>query len=257
MSRRAGSEGFLALFGTPTGAAVLAAVGLVGAVVQALSDETAAAIVTAAILLLLTALAVYALWVNAAFDGPYRILQSATTWDLKNPDGSEAEATKRLTVRFNYRTKLLPETASTDTGVDPFREFSAEHGRQVGDAIQSANEWHAVILLHHEAQRGDKRELVSKRVMRDQFPRQHGEWIEMTHSQRGKTTVTILWPPSRPPLRPTLWSSRTDRTVSIADELVDQGGRMTYVLNKRARRGERHRIQWDWAEPRPDSEPSA
>lgn len=250
MMSRGTSEGLQSVFASPTTGVALGVLGFVSAVLAVTADETALALVTAAVLVGLTALTVYGLRVNAAFDGPYRILESETTWDLRDPDGSEAEASKTQTVRFNYKTAVVQDTASTDTGDDPFAENSANHGDKLGHTIQRGNEYHAIIALHKEGQRGDEATLVSRRIVRDHFPKKHGEWIEITQSQRGETALTVMFPGKRPPHNVRIRSSRKDRTTDAGRDLRQEAGRMVYRLSKRKmKRGERYLITWDW-EPR-------
>jgi hypothetical protein len=234
------------LLASPITGAALGVVGLVSTVIAALSDATAAAVVTACIFVALTAVVLFALSVNAAFDGPYRIRVSEIEWDLRDPDASEAVCTKRQTVKFNYKTPVVQDTATNDTGVDPFAGYVCEHGTLIATFPRGADH-HAIIALTIEAQRDDERVLVSRRTVHDQFPKERGEWIELTQSQRGRTSLTVLWPSSRPPHKPRLWSSRPDREREIDGEVVTEGGRKVYRLKKRRmKRGEVYRISWDW-----------
>ena len=88
---------------------------LISGVIAALADETAAAIVAASLLAVLAALVVIS-WITAArYDGPYEVLSEEHSWDLQDPDGSTAVATKRLDVRFNYRTLVIADSAWGDS----------------------------------------------------------------------------------------------------------------------------------------------
>ncbi len=200
MRSRAAFEG-LGIFASPTAGVALGAVGFLSAVLTVLTDATAAAIASAAALLAVTALAVYALRVNAAFDGPYRVLESETIWDLQDPDASKAIATKRQNVRFNYKTYVAQDTATTDTGGDPFAGYSADHGVLI-TTFQVGAAHHALIKLHAEGQRGDEARFVSHRPLHNQFPKDHDEWIEIEQSQRGKTALVVMFPSNRPPHNP-------------------------------------------------------
>jgi hypothetical protein len=243
--RRGLTEGLKSALTSPIAAASLGLLGFASAVIGALADEAAAAITAAAVLVALTALLIYALRVKAAFDGPYKVLESETLWDLRDPDGSVAVMTKTQRVRFYYSTPVMSDRAWNDTGCDPFRDYSADHGTKVGTTINHGSEYHAIIQLYSQAERGDDRTLASYRTERDQFPKPHDEWIELKQSQRGPSAMTVIFPTHRPPHNVRLWRSKHNRTVEL--NLPTEGGRKVYRLPKvEMAPGEQYILKWDW-----------
>lgn len=247
MRRHALSEATSTALGSTGASTTLGGIGFVTALLALATDETAALIGSAALLLLFSAIVVYVLHVNAAFDGPYHVLSSRTTWDLRDRHGSAAEAIKEQKVRFNYKTPVVQDTATSDApAADPFAEYEAEHGELLG-VTRRGEEFHAVIALRVPAQRGDEMTLVSRRTVRDQFPRDRGEWIEIIQSQKGHTELVVLFPPEHSPSNLRLWHSKTDTTRNVGDDATKEGGRVAFRLaTRRMRAGERYRLEWDW-----------
>lgn len=244
--RRGLQEGLRAALASPWAPLALGLTGFASAVVSALADPNAAAITTAVVLVALTALVVYALHVEAAFDGPFKVLESEIIWDLTGPCGRELVVTKRQQVRFYYRTPVVTDRAWNDTASDPFSEYDAEHGEKVGSTTQHGSDYEVIVQLHHAAQRGDKRELVGYRRQRDQFPKPHDEWIELRQTQRGHlSALTVLFPEETPPHNVRLWHARDDRTVDV--DLPEEQGRKIYRLRGvDIKRNDQYILKWDW-----------
>lgn len=253
--RRGFHEALQATVASPVAAIGLGLLGFCSAVISALADTTAAAITAAAVLVALTALLVYALRVEAAFDGPYKVLASETTWDLQDPDADTVVVTKRQQVRFYYQTPVVSDSAWNDTACDPFSDYNAEHGEKVGPTVRHGAEHHAIIQLHTPAQRGDERELVSYRTERDQFPKPHDEWVELRQTQHGPSALTVLFPAQKPPRNVRIWRSRHNRTDHV--ELPEEQGRKVYRLPSIAMKpGDQCILKWDW-EPRRRTAPGS
>lgn len=232
---------------SPRTAVALGVLGFASAALTAVADAASAAIVTAAVLVLLTALLVHSLRVESAFDGPFKILDSVTEWDLRGPRGSLAYVTKTQKVRFYYRTPVVSDRAWNDTAADPFADYQADHGIKVGTSSQGKDRY-VIVQLHQPAERGQERTLVSYRTERNQFPRPHDEWVELQQSQRGPTAMTVIFPKDHPPFNVRLESSRDQRTIEL--ELPSEGDRKIYRLQKvDMMPREKYILHWDW-EPR-------
>ena len=254
------SEGLRTTFASPVAAMVLGVLGFASAAVAAFADATAAALVSAAVLVLLTALLVHALRVESAFDGPFKVLDSLTEWDLRDPRGALAYVKKTQRVRFYYRTPVVSDTAWNDTASDPFSDYRADHGVKIGTANQGKDR-HVIVQLHQPAERGDERTLVSIRKEHDQFPKMHDEWVELQQTQRGPSAMTVMFPRNSPPCNVRLYSSRDQRTID--KELPTEAHRKVFRLEKvDMKPDEKYILQWDW-EPRigardmPDDEGNA
>src|SRR5690349_814105 len=101
-SARAVGEALDLALARPRGAAAIALVSLIAALIAATVNVVAAALVVATLFVVLVALAGYAIRQRSLFEGPYQVLEDHTTWDLQDPDAATAVVTKRLRVRFNY-----------------------------------------------------------------------------------------------------------------------------------------------------------
>jgi hypothetical protein len=241
--------------GSPLAGAILGAVGFVTAVISALSNAVAAAIATAALLAVVAVLLIRAQRLEAAFDGPYKILECDVTWDLGKDDASEALATRRHKVRFYVRTSVVSIRATNTSGNDPFAEFKADYGVKIGPTKTRGNEWrHAVIWLHKEAEPAYKPvTLTHEYTERDAFPDLHDEWIRLDGTQHGPSSLTVRFPRARPPLNVRLrrtHNGHDQETDVAAEDLRDEGDRKVYRLSKpKMKPGEEYRLIWDW-EPR-------
>ena len=254
------TEALKAHAASPMGGVVLGAVGFITAVISALSDETAAAIATAAMLAIVAGLLIRSQRLEAAFDGPYKILECEVTWDLRD-DARTAFATRRQRVRFYVRTSVVSIRATNTSGRDPFAEFKADYGVRIGPTKSRGDEWrHAVLWLHREAKPAT--EPVTLRhewVERDAFPEPQDEFVRLDGTQHGPSKLTVMFPPGRDPLNVRLRRSHngheheTDVQPDHPDQgshLTDQGGRMVFTLARpKIKPGEEYRLIWDW-EPR-------
>lgn len=245
--RRGFSEGLRTTLASPIAAAILGVLGFASAVISALADTASAAVVASVVLVMLTAYLVHALRVESAFDGPYKVLDSVTDWDLRDPRGYVAHVTKTQLVRFYYRTPVVSDKAWNDTGCDPFLDYQADHGFKVGRTITHGKEKHVIVQLYSAGERGQERRLVSYRTERQQFPEPYDEWIELEQSQRGPSALTVMFPLNSPPHNVRLFRSRNNTTVDL--ELPTEQDRKVYRLPKvHMRPGEKYILQWDWEE---------
>jgi hypothetical protein len=240
---------------SPVFNAAVGVAGLVLAVVSLLSSTLVIGIALIAVVVILAALAVLAVRAEAAFDGPYRLLDSETRWDLGDPDAKSTLVSRRQEVKFNYRTWVVPVTAYNDTGYDCLATIKAKYGSLHGDTKVLDGWHHAVIWLHKESEPGKHDVLEHEYTEVDCFTRPQGESIAIDGTQRGKSSLLVVFPQARPPLNVTCYRTykgRRREKRSLLKEIRDFAGRKAYRISRRRMKlGETYIVEWDWEEPKP------
>ncbi len=248
-------EAFGVIFGNAAGVAI-ALFGLAGIFVGTFIDPIAGAVASAALLVALVAVFVFALRQRALFTGPYRVLDETITWEFVDQHGNEASLTKLQKVRFNYLAIALIELASGDG--DLFAEFSCDYGSVIkGNSVPIADgkgvlsidgEKGVLILLSPQRTRDEVATLESKRTIRGGFTEPH-QWISHRSAVPSEKTQLILQFPSGHKVNdvriagPRGYGSRPAR----AEELKQEGARQILRLKPRAYRANQSiKITWRW-----------
>lgn len=180
---------------------------------------------------------------------PYKLLSHTSVWDFADESGATCYHRRRSEVRFRVPRTLLTERGS---GVgSQFEGFRAGYG-SLADIKILGDEHVAAVLLDHPADRGDHRDLVSVRTLRNSFTSTH-EWVALDASQSGKSTLEVRFPAQRRPrdirLTRTTITKRGNRQRSqpvddFSLDLVD--GRTLFRYSRRMRRGQTYLLTWTW-----------
>ena len=174
-------------------AALLTALcGLAGIVIGIAIDPVAAAIASAALLVGLVSLFVFALRQRSLYRGPYRILDETIVWQLVDPEGKQVFVSKRQLVRFNYLVIAHIELASGDG--DIFADFDCNFG-EVIQRFPRGGEEGLLIALRPERTRDEEIEITSRREIRDGFEGAD-QWITNRFAATSKKSEFIVeFPP--------------------------------------------------------------
>jgi hypothetical protein len=216
--------------------------------VAALADQAAAAIVAAAGIALLVGLTVVSGLTHAHYEGPYEVLEEEHRWDLQEPDAAIAVYTKRLRVRFNYRTIAVIDNAWGESA-DLFAEYECRPGTLVSTRRDGPREY-AIIALPVLRQKGDEETLELDRTVRNEF-QEAQQWIEVEFANKSRRAVLeAIFPASRVPSNLQKGLGRRDsmRTKQLAsDEHLNQAGRVRVRIEvNRPKRHQLLRSTWDW-----------
>jgi hypothetical protein len=247
-------EAFDIIVGNPAGIAI-AFLSLAGVLVGAYIDPVAGAIATAALLVALVAVFVFALRQRYLFAGPYRVLEETHTWEFEDPGGRTAKLIKSQKVRFNYLAISHIEMASGDGSL--FADFNCSYGHVVKDdgipngedgVLKIADERGVLILLDPQRARGEEVVLKSTRTVINGFTGEE-EWIEhQVVVPSKKTTLKILFPSGAQVENvrikgPTGYGERSPKK----NELSEDGSRLTLTIGPRPYRGnEAVKVRWRW-----------
>lgn len=186
--------------GNAAGIAV-ALLSLAGVVVGTFIDPVAGAIATAALLVALVAVFVFALRQHALFTGPYRVLEETLTWEFEDSGGHKATLIKNQKVRFNYLAIAHIELASGDGEL--FADFDCSFGHLVKDGglpkankdgvLKIADKYGVLILLEQQRVRDEEVTLESTRTVIDGFT-EKDEWIVHEAACRAKVDAEGPFP---------------------------------------------------------------
>lgn len=219
--------------------------GLAGIVIATVIDPVAAAIASAALIVALVAVFVFALRQRSLYAGPYRIIDETIVWRLPTADGSKAFLNKRQQVRFNHLAIAHIELASGDG--DIFASFTCNYGTEI-ERFPRDGEEGLLIMLKPERSRDEEFELVSQREIRDGFAGTD-QWITNRFSAASKRTELIVEFPDDCEVcnvriaGPTGHGSRP----ASEQELRKEGVRSVLRLKPRAyRENQVVKITWSW-----------
>lgn len=234
----------------------ITALSVIGVVAGAYIDPVAGAIATAALLVALVAVFVFALKQRALFTGPYRVLEETVTWEFEDSGGHKAKLIKNQKVRFNYLAIAHIELASGDGNL--FAEFDCSFGHPVGDSdlpnadkngvLKIANNFGVLILLDPQMARDEEVTLESTRTVIDGF-KDKDEWIvHQAAVPSKKTTLKILFPAETAVENvriegPKGHGERSPRK----NELRKEGSRYAVSIGPRSyKAGQSVRVRWRW-----------
>lgn len=226
-------------------AVVVALCGLAGIVVATLINPVAAAVASAALLVGVVAILIFALRQRALFAGPYRVLDETITWEFVANDGRKAYLSKRQQVRFNYLVIAHTELASGDGEL--FAEFTCNYGSVIAP-FSRAGEEGVLIQMKPERTRDEECELTSRREIRDGFvgPEQ---WITHRSSMPSKRSELIVQFPNDCQIRDVRISGPSGHGSRPADrgELRTEGAKQVLRLKaRRYRANQSVKVTWSW-----------
>jgi hypothetical protein len=237
-------DGLGVVFGSAAGV-VIALCGLAGVVVATLIDPAAAAVASAALLVGIVAILVYALRQRTLFAGPYQVLDETIVWEFTAADGHEAFHSKRQRVRFNYLVVAHIELAHGDG--DLFAEFECDYGSFIRRFSRDEEDG-VLVQLKPERTRGEEVEINSRRKITDGFigPEQWVTQLASVPSRRSELIVQFPQGASVSDVRitgPTRHGSRPARS----SELRAEGARQVLRLKpRRYRANQRVKVTWRW-----------
>ncbi|MFL5871846.1 MAG: hypothetical protein ACJ75T_00020 [Solirubrobacterales bacterium] len=248
-------EAFDIVVGNPAGIAV-ALLSFAGVVVGTFVDPVAGAIATAALLVALVAVFIFALRQRALFTGPYRVLEETLTWEFEDSDGHKAKLIKNQKVRFNYLAIAHIELASGDGEL--FADFQCSFGHPVRDGkLPNANEdgvlkiadnSGVLILLDPRMARDEEATLESTRTVIDGF-KGRDEWIvHQAAVPSKKTTLKVLFPSGRTVEHVRIEGPRAhSERAPKKSELMQEGSRYVLSIGPRSyKAGQSVKVRWRW-----------
>jgi hypothetical protein len=196
--------------------------------------------------------------VNAIHSGnPYSVLLHETTWDLSEPDGSLAFATRLKKIRIDQNNVFALYDFA---GGDGERETEYSPGKAVTEFI-GEGKMYRLIALGRIYYRGERLDFTAKRTVRDGFLAAHEAVTVDTRDATERMRLKILWPPGRPPTALRLGRATPSHEWKNDDVLADvktEDDRAMYqveILNPE--KGGTTSIEWDWdppPAPLPDSD---
>jgi hypothetical protein len=224
---------------------VIAACGLAGILVATTIDPIAAAIASAALLVAIVAVFIFALRQRALFAGPYRVLDETITWEFVANDGHQAYVTKHQQVRFNYLVVAHTELASGDGSL--FASFTCNYGKVISP-FPRAGEEGILIQMTPERTRDEESVLTSRREILDGFIGTE-QWITHRSSMPSKRTELIMQFPNGCKIenvRISGPSGHGSRPAS-SDELRTEGTKHVLRLKpRRYRANQSITVTWTW-----------
>jgi hypothetical protein len=241
--------------GNPAGIAV-ALLSLAGVVVGTFIDPVAGAIATAALLVALVAVFVFALRQRALFTGPYRVLEETLTWEFEDAGGRKAKLIKNQKVRFNYLAIAHIELASGDGEL--FADFDCSFGHLVKDSelpnadedgvLKIANKYGVLVLFEPQRVRDEEVTLESTRTVIDGF-KGEDEWIVHEAAVPSKkTTLKVLFPSEATVEHVRIKGPKGhDERAPKKSELKQEGSRYALSIGPRSyQAGQSVRVRWRW-----------
>lgn len=238
-------QAFALVFGNAAGA-LIAICGLAGVVVATVIDPIAAAVASAALLVALVAVLIFALRQRSLLTGPYRVLDETVTWEIAAADGSRVFRSIRQRVRFNYLVIAHVELASGDG--DLFASFECNYGSSLKRFSRAGEEGILIELSPERTPHDGEVELTSRREIRDGFLGAD-EWVAHKASLPSRRTEFILTFPAGREVRnvriigPTGHGSRPAKN----DELRSEGSRQVLRLKpRRYRANQSVKVTWSW-----------
>jgi hypothetical protein len=219
--------------------------GLAGIVVATSIDPVAAAIASAALLVAIVAILIFALRQRALFAGPYRVLDETITWEFLANDGRETYVSKHQKVRFNYLVVVHTELASGDGNL--FAKFECNYGKTIGPFWRAGEEG-ILIQMTPERTRDEEFVLTSKREILDGF-RGAEQWITHRASMPSKRTELIIQFPNGCEVKDVRISGPSGHGSRPAskDELRTEGTKQVLRLKpRRYRANQSTTVTWTW-----------
>lgn len=232
------------IFGSAAGV-VIAVCGLAGIFVATTIDPVAAAVASAALLVAIVAILVFALRQRALFAGPYRVLDETITGEFLANDGHKTYVSKRQQVRFNYLVVVHTELASGDG--DLFANFECNYGKKIGP-FSRAGEEGILIQMTPERTREEEFVLTSRREILDGFIGAE-QWITHRSSMPSERTELIIQFPNGCQVKDVRISGPSGHGSRPAskDELRTEGTKQVLRLKpRRYRANQSITVTWTW-----------
>jgi hypothetical protein len=208
-------------------------------------DPVAAAVASAAMLVALVAVFIFALRQRSLYAGPYRIIEETIIWRLADANGRQAFLSKRQHVRFNHLAIAHIELASGDG--ERFASFICNYGTEIKRFPRDGEEG-LLIALKPERTRDEEVEMTSQREIHDGFigPDQ---WITCRFSAASKRTELVVEFPDDCQVRDVRVVGPTGHGSRPANdrELRTEGRRQVLRLKPRAyRENQAVKVTWSW-----------
>jgi tetratricopeptide (TPR) repeat protein len=231
----------------------LIVVGAAGAVLATLLSGDSAerfGIVAAVLILAAVAFLSYSRLRRSSRSRGYEVLEQHHEFDIARPDGSLVIHRKRLRLRYLNEVISIVDYAWGDG--DLFARYSCSPGRVVDRFVSEGELW-VLISLGAPRKRGDEEEITLQRTIKDGFMGAQ-EWVDVEALESRRITVSVVFPPGRPPLRAKFTRragdlfrrpSERDQPL-VADEVV---GERHYVKAevRNPPREARFRLGWEWS----------
>lgn len=233
----------LGVLGSQRTAVAVGLLGLITSLLTALVSPIAGAI---AVLLLtglfLTVLA-FALQARTLYEGPYRVFEDRTVWDLADRSGEVATVTRSVDVEWNYPCYTNTEKAAGDGNL--FAEFECNYGTKIHEFTRG-DEHRALILLDYPATRGKKQFLESTRVSRGSFLGSD-EWASLTVDKPSDASeLTVIFPADRLPRQTRLkLGNGAEQEIELMPVDGSTRKKLSYRLRK-SRVGDEIEFSWSW-----------
>jgi len=195
--------------------------------------------------------------VNAIQSGnPYSVLSHETTWDIAKADGSLVVATRVKKIRIDQNNVFALYDFSTGDGD---REIEYSPGKCVSTFTGHGGKGYDLIDLGRIYNRGERIDFKVTRRVRNGFLAPRELVAVDTRDATERMTLTILWPPDRPPTSLTLSRGTPSNDWKNEDVLKElkrnEAGRPVYKVDIYApEKGGSTTIEWEWGAVPPDQE---
>lgn len=175
------------------------------------------------------------------------VLKHHVTLELRDPDGHEALYKKQQTVRFLQDNIIAYQDMAWGDG-DIFASYACSPGFEV-DRYREGHRHHVLISLRETKNRGDIEHFRIERTIRNGFVNaQEDLQTEIDYRMRD-LTMSVLFPPERPPRRAMVIEQNTNRTNELKSDhvltLPDGRHQITWE-NKKPRLFEAYILRWTW-----------
>lgn len=199
--------------------------------------------------------------VNAIQSGnPYSVLSHETTWDIVEADGSLVIATRVKKIRIDQNNVFALYDFSTGDGN---RDIEYSPGSCVSTFIGHGGKEYDLIDLGRIYNRGERIDFKVRRTVRDGFLADRELVAVDTRDATERMTLTVVWPPDRPPTSLTLSRGTPSHDWKNEDVLKevktnDEGRQFFQVEIYAPEKGGSTTIAWEWdAVPSDDEAPEA
>jgi hypothetical protein len=186
--------------------------------------------------------------INAIQTGnPHTVLEHDAVWDIIEPDGSLAVATRTKTLRIDQNKVVsLYDFAEGDGTRDIVYDPGEAAGRILGEG-----RWLTLVNLGRVYYRGDQFDFKVTRTAHGAFTSDRESIRVLTRDQTIRMRLTIKWPKERPPKaisvsKATAAEEWRNEDVIQSLETDDDGRPMYKITIRDPEKGGATVIEWDW-----------
>jgi hypothetical protein len=185
---------------------------------------------------------------------PYQVVESDTTWDIKDDGSVFVKRRKRL--RFSQEDVVtVVDWVKGDGTVDEIKYRPSAEGSPIHTYVNDGRKF-SLIALDRPYRREEELDFVTERTVKDCFVKTPDRTIVVPLEATSVVKMRVVWPPAHPP-RAVRHFRRTDterEKPSTIQTTPREDGRTEAVIEaQRPTLGERVCIEWDWEPPTPQT----